>query len=62
MFQKEILAVYKFCMVRLIHDEFLAVEFYLAEIVYVVLALYDEVNSHSLSVKGDNLMMCVVLP
>ena len=44
MFQKEILAVYKFCMVRLIHGEFLAVEFYLAEIVDVVLALYDEVN------------------
>ena len=44
MFQKEILTVYKFCMVRLIHGEFLAVEFYFAEIVYVVLALYDEVN------------------
>ena len=44
MFQKEILAVYKFCMVRLIHGEFLAVEFYFAEIVYVVLTLYDEVN------------------
>ena len=54
--------MYKFCMVRLVHGEFFTVELYFAEIVYVVLALYDEVNSHSLSVKGDNLMMCVVLP
>ena len=44
MFQKEILAVYKFCMVRFIHGEYFTVEFYFAEIVYVVLALYDKVN------------------
>ena len=50
MLEQDILAVCKFGVVRLVNCKILTVEFYLAEVVNVVLAFYDEVNLRPLLV------------
>lgn len=50
MLEQDILAVYKFGVVRLVNRKILTVEFYLAEVINVVLTFYDEVNLYPLLV------------
>ena len=42
--KQEVFSVYKFGMIRLVHREFLTVEFHFAQIVYVILAFDNQVN------------------